>query len=231
VASVGLIGGIAPESTIEYYRLILKRHRELAPDRGNPSIIINSIDLQRMIGMIAANELDGVTGYLAAELARLAGAGANFAAFASNTPHIVFDGLVRASSIPLISIVEITAAEVQRRGLRKVGLLGTRFTMQGRFYPEVFARRGIEVVAPPEPDRTYVHDKYMSELVNASFLEETRAGLLAVIDRLREHHAVEGIILGGTELPLILREAEYRGMPFVDTTRIHVEAIVQRLLA
>ncbi|MGZ7039123.1 MAG: aspartate/glutamate racemase family protein [Thermoanaerobaculia bacterium] len=230
MASVGIIGGIAPESTIEYYRLILERHRELAPDRGNPSVIINSIDLQRMIGMVAANELDRVTDYLAAEVARLADAGVDFAAFASNTPHIVFDGIVRASSIPLISIVEVTAAEVQPRGLRKVGLLGTRFTMQGRFYPEVLARRGIEVVAPPPADQTYVHDKYMSELINASFLDETRAGLLGVVDRLREHHAVEGIILGGTELPLILRATEYHGMPFFDTTRIHVEAIVQRLL-
>jgi aspartate racemase len=184
-----------------------------------------------MLAMIGAKELDRVTKYFVAEVARLADAGADFAAFASNTPHIVFTEVARASSIPLISIVEAAAAEVQRRGARKVGLLGTRFTMQGRFYPEVFARQGIEVVAPQGEDQSYVHDKYMSELVNASCLPETRAGLLAVIDRLRDQHAVDGIILGGTELPLILREAEYRGMPFFDTTRIHVEEIVQRLVS
>lgn len=228
--SVGIIGGIAPGSTIEYYRLILGRHRELCRDGGNPSIIINSIDLHRMLAMIGANELDRVTEYLVAEVERLAAAGADFAAFASNTPHIVFAEVARASSIPLISIVEVTAREVKRRGVRRAGLLGTRFTMQGRFYPEVFGRHGIEVVAPQSEDESYVHDKYMSELVNASFLPETRAGLLAVVDRLRDQHAIDGIILGGTELPLILREAEYHGMPFFDTTRIHVEEIVQRLL-
>ena len=231
MASVGIIGGIAPESTIEYYRLILSRHRELRPDAGNPSIIINSIDLHRMLAMVGANEIDRVAQYLAAEVGRLADAGVDFAAFASNTPHIVFTEVARASSIPLISIGEATAAEVQRRGVRKAGLLGTRFTMQGRFYPEVFARHGIEVVAPQGADQSYVHDKYMSELVNASFLDETRAGLLAVVDRLRHQQAVGGIILGGTELPLILRDAEYGGLPFFDTTRIHVEAIVQRLLS
>ncbi len=229
--SVGIIGGIAPESTIEYYRLILARHRERRRDAGNPSIIINSIDLHRMLAMIGANELDRVTVYLTAEIARLAAAGAEFAVFASNTPHIVFTAVARASSIPMISIVEAAAGEVKRRGARKVGLLGTRFTMQGRFYPEVFAEHGIEVVAPQGDDQSYVHDKYMSELVNASFLPETRAGLLAVVDRLRDQHAIDGIILGGTELPLILREVEYRGMPFFDTTRIHVEEIVQRLLS
>jgi aspartate racemase len=131
----------------------------------------------------------------------------------------------------MISIVEATAAEVRRRGVRKVGLLGTRFTMQGRFYPEVFSRHGIEIVAPEGDDLSYVHDKYMSELVNASFQAETRAGLLAVVDRLRDRHAIDGIILGGTELPLILREQEHHGIPFFDTTKIHVDAVVAHLLS
>jgi len=229
VKTVGIIGGIAPESTIEYYRQILGRHREQRRDGGNPSILINSIDLHRMLSLIGSNDLPAVTDYLVAEMARLAAAGADFGLFASNTPHIVFNEVARRSSIPLISIVEATGAAVLARGVRKPALLGTRFTMQGRFYPEVFSRSGIEVVAPQGEDQNYVHDKYMSELVNAAFLPETRDGLLRVVERLRDQRGIDGVILGGTELPLILREPEYLGLPFFDTTRIHVEAVVARL--
>ena len=227
--SVGIIGGIAPESTIEYYRQILRRYRERGPaGAGNPSILINSIDLDRMLSLI--DDPAALVEYLSAELQRLASAGVDFAVFASNTPHIVFDELARRSPVPLISIIETAAAVIAARSIRKPALLGTRFTMQGSVYPAVFARRGIKIVIPESEDQSYVHDKYMSELVNGKFLPETREGLLRVIDRLRDQHAIDAVILGGTELPLLLRDAEYNGLPLFDTTRMHVEAIVRRLL-
>lgn len=227
--TVGIIGGIAPESTIDYYRRIISLYHARAADGSYPSIIINSIDLQRMLGMVAAQELAALAEDLTREVEKLAAAGAAFALFASNTPHIVFDEVRSRSPIPLLSIVEATCAAARELHVKRVGLVGTRFTMKGHFYPEVFARSGIEVIAPRDDEQIWIHEKYMTELVNASFLDETRTKLLAIIDRMRERDGIEAVILGGTELPLILRDAA-APVPFLDTTRIHTEAAVEEML-
>jgi aspartate racemase len=227
---IGVVGGIAPESTIAYYRLLVAGYRVRFPD-AYPRIVITSIDLSRLLGLVAANELTELTTFLTAEVLRLAQAGAEVAFFASNTPHIVFDAVQARSPIPLISIVEATAAKVSASGVSRVGLLGTRFTMEATFYPAVLGSRGITVEAPDAPDREYVHRVYMEELVNGTFLPETRAGLLAVIGRLRSRAGVEAVILGGTELPLILGEDVASPVPLLDTTRIHAEAILARVVS
>ena len=229
--TLGVIGGIAPASTVEYYRMLFAAYQARRPDGSAPLVIINSIDLKTMIGLIAANALEEVTSYLAAEVEKLARAGADVALFASNTPHIVFDELQRRSPIPLISIVETAFTEAQRLGLTRAGLLGTRFTMQGNAYPQVFTRRGITIVPPDAADLEYVHEKYMGELVPGVFLPETRAGLLAVVGRMRATHGIDGVILGGTELPLILRETGDQGIPFLDTGKVHIDAAVDRILS
>src|SRR5882672_2569680 len=237
--TVGIIGGVGPESTIEYYRLIIAAYRErqcgpsVPPDghaqdaRGtsNPSIIINSVDVNRLLAWMKADNLAAVTDYLVGELERLARAGVDFGVIAANTPHIVFDELQKRSRIPLLSIVEATRNEAEVRGMKKVGLFGTRFTMQAQFYPEVFSRADIQLIVPNDEEQTYIHEKYLGELLHDIFSPETRAGLLAIVDRLRERDAIEGLILGGTELPLILRGEEHNGVPFLDTTRIHVDRI------
>jgi aspartate racemase len=220
---LGIVGGIAPESTVEYYRLLIAAYRRRVSDGSYPPIIIDSIDLTRMLDLIGAGRLAEVTAYLLTEIERLARAGAEVALFASNTPHIVFDDLARRSPVPLVSIVEAAADAAQALGLRKVGLFGTRFTMQGRFYPEIFARRGIGVSAPAPEDRTYIHDAYMSELVQGTFLPATRERMLGIVRRLKQTDGIEGLVLGGTELPLLLRDAGDTGIPFLDTTRIHVD--------
>jgi aspartate racemase len=226
--TVGIIGGIAPESTIAYYRQIIERYRE-ATGGGNPSIIINSIDLTKMIGFASSKSFPELIDYLSGEMNRLADGGADFGVFASNTPHIVFNEVASRSRMPLISIVKSASRAAEKLGVKKAGLLGTRFTMRGRFYQEVFAARGIEVVAPEGSDLDYVHDKYMSELVNARFLDETRAELLRVIERMRDRQHIDAVILGGTELPLILSREMFATEQMLDTTAIHVQAIVEEL--
>ena len=227
--TVGIVGGIAPESTIEYYRQIIDGYRKHSA--GNyPSIVIDSINLKRMIDMITANELPAVTSYLLAALERLARAGADFAVLASNTPHIVFDELRERSPLRLISIVEVTRAEAESLGMKRVGLFGTRFTMRARFYPDVFERAGIEIILPDESEQDYIHTHYMDELINGIFLPETKRRLEQVVKELQQRSQVDGVILGGTELPLILREAEHNGVPFLDTTKIHVNQIVAELV-
>ncbi|MCA1567925.1 MAG: amino acid racemase [Acidobacteria bacterium] len=235
--TVGIIGGIGPESTIEYYRLMIASYREQTSDGSYPPIIINSIDMKKMLDLIAANELSEVTEYLLGEVRRLALSGAGVGLLAANTPHVVFDEIQLRSPIPLLSIVEATCAEAKALGLKRLGLFGTRFTMRGHFYRDVFSREGLALVVPDETEQAYIHDRYMNELVKGVFLPETRERLLAIAVRLKEQDDIDGLILGGTELPLILRgdpllpDDLIEGLPFLDTTRIHVKTVVARLLS
>ena len=229
--TVGIVGGIGPESTIEYYRFIIEGYRARKKDDSYPSIIINSIDLTKLIAWMNANELDAAADYVSHEIEKLARAGADFGVLASNTPHIVFDKLRQRSPIPLISIVEATCDRAQAMGLKRVGLFGTRFTMQGRFYPEVFERAGINLIVPNEDEQNYIHEKYMNELLKNIFLPETRASLIEVVSRMRNRDGIDALILGGTELPLLLRDVPNSAIPFLDTTKIHVERIVEELLS
>lgn len=229
--TVGIIGGIGPESTIEYYRLIITEYRKHRTDGSYPSIIINSIDMTKMLGLVAAKDIESLAGYLIDQVRKLASAGADFGALASNTPHIVFDEVRRHSPIPLLSIVEATRDVTLKLGLKRVGLFGARFTMEGKFYPDLFAHAGITIVVPEAGERDYIHDKYMSELVKGVLLPETREHLLSIVDSMKDRNDIDGLILGGTELPLILKDAEHNGVPLLDTTRIHVERIVAELLS
>jgi aspartate racemase len=228
--TLGIVGGIGPESTVDYYRSLIQMWREQTKDGSSPSILLNSIDLKKMLDLIAAKALPEVTAYLSGEMKRVAWAGADVGLFAANTPHIVFGELQRRSPIPLISIVEATREAAEELGLRRLGLFGVRFTMQGHFYPDVFSKAGITLVVPEENEQVYIHDKYMNELVKGIFLPETRERLLAIVDRLTKQEHVRGLILAGTELPIILREAVC-DIPFLDTTQIHVKAAVRRLLS
>ena len=229
--TLGIIGGLGPESTVEYYRTIIALYRERQGDGSYPEFIINSVNLKKGLDFMDANDLAGMADYLLEEIGKLVLAGANFGLISANTPHIVFDELASKSPIPLISIVEATCASAKARGLKKLGLFGTRFTMQGTFYPKVFSREGIELVVPDPTDQDYLHDKYFNELVPGRFLPETRAGLLAIVDRMKAKIDIHGVILAGTELPLILRDAGYNGIPFLNTTKIHVEAAVTEMLS
>ncbi len=228
--TVGIIGGIGPESTIEYYRLIVSAYREEKGDGSYPAVIINSINLTKIVDLITRQAFGDVAGYLAEEVEKLARAGADFAALAANTPHVVFNDIRRQSRIPLISIVEATCNAARSLAVKKPGLFGTRFTMQGRFYPDVFSKAGIELLVPDEDEQLWIHERYMTELVKGIFLPETAERLLSIAGGMIDRHGIDALILGGTELPLILRQSVYRGIPFLDTTRIHVNRIVAELL-
>jgi aspartate racemase len=224
--SIGIIGGLGPESTIEYYRSIIALYSERIPERRYPSIIINSIDLKKVLDLVSANNLAELADYLVSEIERLARAGAECGLVAANTPHIVFDEVHRRSPIPLLSIVEATCDEAKTLGLTKLGLFGARFTMQARFYPDVFSREGIALAVPDQHDQAYIHHIYLNELVKGIVRSETRERLFAIVDRLKERDGIQGLILGGTELSLILRDSTVRGIPVLDTTRIHAKKIV-----
>ena len=192
--TVGIFGGIGPESTVVYYRLIISTYRQRKPDGSYPQIIINSINMTKMLDLIGAGQLSMVTEYLGREVEKLAEAGADFGLLASNTPHLVFDGIREASPIPLISIVEVTCQRAAALGLSKVGLFGTKFTMQSQFYPKLFAKENIAVVVPAEAQQEFIHQKYMGELVNGIILEETKRNLLGIVDFLKKEEGIQGLI-------------------------------------
>ncbi|MCU1286093.1 MAG: aspartate racemase [Acidobacteriales bacterium] len=227
---LGIIGGIAPDSTIEYYRMIIAAYRRQNAAGDYPPLIIKSINLNRLVTLVTGNRLAELAEFILQELQKLAKAGADLALLASNTPHIVFKEVQQASPLPLVSIVQSACDAAESMGLKRVGLFGTKFTMQAPFYPETFAASGITVVAPEADDREYIHTKYMGELINGVFLDDTREGLLAVANRLKASAKIDGLILGGTELPLILRDSPAVGIPFLDTGRIHAEAAVAEML-
>ena len=229
--TLGIVGGIGPESTIEYYHSILEGYRARVTDGTTPHLIIDSIDVNRGIAMLDANDVAALADYLSASIERLTRAGAEVALLAANTPHIAFYEVQRRSAILLISIVEATCNCAQSRGLQRLGLLGTGFTMRARFYPDVFSRAGIELVTPAEDEKTLIHQKYIHELLKNQFLPESRAAISRIIGRMREEEGIEGVILAGTELPLLLRDAEAEGLPFLDTTVIHVAAAVDAILS
>lgn len=228
--TLGIIGGIGPESTIEYYRLALAEYRARAPDGGPPPIIINSIDVHRMLALIGEEKLEELTRYLADEVRKLAAAGADLGLLAANSPHIVFEEILRESPIPLVSIVQAAYEAASALRLSRLGLFGTQFTMQGRFYGDVFAKHGIALIAPRSEEQAYIHQKYTGELLQGLILPETRERLRAIARRMKDDEGIQGLILAGTELPLILRGFEEPDLPFLDTTQIHVCAAITRLL-
>ncbi|HET7613454.1 MAG TPA: amino acid racemase [Gemmatimonadaceae bacterium] len=227
MASVGIIGGLGPESTIDYYRRILAGWEKVAPG-SSPSVIIDSLDVQRGLRLVG-NDRPALIEYLLESVERLTKAGVDFIAMAANTPHVVFYQLAARSPVPMLSIVDVCADEAERRGLRRLALLGTRFTMEGQLYPGTFGKRGMTVIVPSQVEQAWVHEKYIGELLKGDFRDDTRTRFIALVTRLRDEDDVEAIILGGTELPLLLKSDTIADLPVLDTTELHVAAIVDRL--
>lgn len=224
---LGMIGGVGPESTLDYYKLIVSTYR--AQSNGSyPLVVINSIDFNKAVALITAGDFQGLAEYLGKELERLHAAGCDFALISANTAHIAFAEIQRRSPLPLLSIVEATLAAKERKFTR-LGLFGTRFTIEGNFYQDAFARGGMEIAVPDAEERTYIHEKYMGELVHGVFSPETRTRMLKIAERMRAEDKIEALILAGTELPLLLRDSD-AGVPFLDTAQIHVAAAVNMLL-
>lgn len=229
--TVGIVGGLGPESTVDYYRMILARWRERMGGVGYPHVLINSLDVDKGIGLLNEGRLEELADYLVEGVAALGRAGADFAVMAANTPHLVFPEVERRSAIPVLSIVGACARYARTVGVERLGLFGTGFTMGADFYPAEFARVGLTLVRPREEERRFLHAKYVGELLKNRFLPETRSAMLAIAERMRVEEGIEALVLAGTELPLLLRESPPLGLALLDTTVIHVEAIVEEMVA
>ena len=224
----GMVGGLGPETTVDYYKLIIARYRARRPGEGYPRLLIDSLDVDKGIAMIDAGRLEELADYLVGGFENVTRAGAEFGFLAANTPHLVFDEVQRRVKIPLISIVRATSERVKSLGHKKVGLFGTGFTMRASFFPDEFRRVGVVMVTPDDEEKQFIHQKYLGELLVGSFLPETREKILAIAARMKREEQVDAIVLAGTELPLLLRGSN-SDAGFLDTAEIHVEAIVDEL--
>jgi aspartate racemase len=221
-----MIGGFGPESTLDYYRLLIETYREKFDNTSYPEILIYSLDINKLLDMVAEKQWNELAQWLSGAINALYRAGADFAFISANTPHIVFDRVKQLSPIPLISIIEAARNTTLSLELKKVGLLGTLFTMQSKFYQEVFERENIEIVVPDEEEQHYIHSKLMTEIEIGIFKNETREGLLKIIRRMKDEEGIKGVILGCTELPLILTREEF-DMRFINPAISHVESILK----
>jgi len=227
--TIGIIGGIGPESTIDYYRKIIAAYCEYDVNSNFPKIIINSINMSEMLKLLGADRFDEIADNLVVEFGKLAAAGADFGLLASNTPHIIFDRVRKSSPLPLISIVEATCDKVKEIDLQRVALFGTKFTMNGGFYDQVFSQHNIQVFIPNDIDQNFIHEKYLEELVKGNIQADTKSELLAIASKMKREHDIQGLILGGTELSLILQNGDAPGIHIIDTTDAHVESILEAL--
>jgi aspartate racemase len=231
VKTLGIVAFTGAESTIEYYRHTLAQFSTQDPHGACPPFLMNCIDVNRVVQLTSGGNLAELAQWLAQAVNQLAAGGAQVAILASNTPHVVFDDVQRLVSIPLVSIVEETAAAAARMQVKRLGLFGTRWTMQGQFYAGVLGRHGVERVLPREDELAYVHEKYTKELLANRFLPETRAGLVAIARRMKKDDGIEALALGGTELSLILEQRHIPELPLLDTMQIQVAAAVRAALA
>jgi aspartate racemase len=225
VKRIGLVGGIGPESTLDYYRRIIAACAG-RPGAPVPEIVIFSGRMHELLDLVAAKDWDGVTSWLLAKIDALRAAGADLAAITANTPHVVFDRVQARSPLPLRSIVEATRREAERLGARRLGLLGTRFTMQSDFYARALAAGGMETVVPSPAEQERIHELLMTEIELGVLEDSTRQELLGIVKRMIDAHRIDAVVLGCTELPLILDRSEH-GIPFLNTTAIHVEDVVR----
>jgi aspartate racemase len=228
---IGLIGGVGPESTIAYYRLINKRYQEKLNTKDFPNVLIHSINMTRMVSLLPVERHHELINFLLDEIHVLHDAGMDYAAITSNTPHIVFDAVQQKSKITLISIVQETCRFIKGSGITKVILLGTKSTMATGFYNAEARQYGIEIISPDIKQQDYIHEKYLNELVFNIIRPETKRELIDIVSKLAIDHHAKGLILGGTELPLILNQDDFADLIIFDSASIHVDSIIERMVS
>ena len=227
---LGIVGGTGPESTIDYYRRLVATWRRRRPDGSYPRVIIDSVDGGRVIRLLGEGDLAAAGQAFGTALVELAAAGCGRALLASNGSHLAFDHIDPRPPIPLIHIVDVARDAAVAAGHRRLGLLGVRFVMGSRLYPDRFEPAGLSLVVPTPAEQDEVHRIYLGELLIGDIREDSRGRLIDLIATMRDRDGIDGLVLGGTELALTLTEPVYAGVPILDTVRIHVDAAIDWLL-
>ena len=225
---VGIIGGIGPVATLDYYTGIIRGVRERTGDDNYPELVINSINITKMLSLISNNNLEALIEMLLNSIKALADAGVDFAAIASNTPHIVFDRVKEKSMLPLISVVDATCEYAKSRRVKKAIIIGTRFTMSSSLYSEALENYNISIVVPSDNEQIIIQNIIFPKLVDGIVAPEDKHKMLEIIERLRIEHSADALILGCTELPLMIQNNDVN-IEVLNTTQIHIDAIVNSI--
>jgi aspartate racemase len=226
---IGLVGGISWSSTLDYYRLLNEEVNKKQGGLNFAECIIYSVNFEQFCRFNADHNWDATFELLGQAAENLKRAGADMIVLCANTAHVVAERIRDRVNLPLIDIRVATALAIQAKGLRKVGLLGTVYTMEMEFYRSVLQDHGIEAIIPEKEERDFIEDTLVHELGKGIVKVETREAYLKIIDVLIRRGA-EGIILGCTEIPLLIQQ-EHVSAPVFNTTHIHAQAAVQSALA
>lgn len=222
---IGIIGGLSAESTIEYYKILIKEYNKRKGGKSSPLLIIDSLDLEEAVNLMTNNDWDGVFNIIFQSAKNLERAGAEVIIIATNTIHKVFERLQKKIKTPMISILDVTAEAAKSKNLKKIGLLGTIFTMQSAFFQKAFQRYDLEIIVPNQEDQKLVNEVIFKELTFHIIKPESKREYLEVIERLQQEGA-EGVILGCTEIPLLIKQ-EDSPIPVFDTTTLHAMAALE----
>lgn len=228
---IGLVGGTGPESTLIYYKLICQKVNAQLGGLTFPEMTIESIDLNRAMSFISGEDFAQLEAYVWEKINNLIKCNCEVIALTANTMHIIYDKLKErisssADNVLFVSLPETTSEEAVRRGYKRVGLLGTIFTMQRKFLKEVFEVKGIEVVVPKVEEMKKVHKIIAEELEMGEVIEESQRYLIEVIEEMRQEEGIEAVVLGCTELPLALNDKNCP-VECLDTMALHIERLVE----
>jgi len=224
--TIGLIGGMSWESTVEYYQIINELVKQRLGGLHSAKILMYSVDFEEIAKLQHEGRWKELTEVMVDIARRLEGAGADFLLICTNTMHKMADDVQQGINIPLLNIIDVTAERIKKLNLRKIGLLGTKFTMEDDFYKgRLIKKHGIEVVIPNDEERQVIHDIIYKELCLGVIKRSSKEKVKRILENLISKGA-EGIILGCTELPLLIKQEDCN-VPILDTTRIHAEAAVE----
>ncbi|MFD0693115.1 aspartate/glutamate racemase family protein [Paenibacillus sp. GCM10027628] len=227
--TIGLIGGLSWESTTEYYRHINRIMNERLGKLHSAKCMLVSLDFEEIAKLQESGEWEDATRIMVEAAQKLEAGGADVIVICTNTMHKMAEAVRASVQIPLLHIVDVTADRIRKQGLRRVGLMGTRYTMEQAFYRERLQMQGIEAIIPESDERDFIHSVLFHELFKGNCNPESKAKFLEIIERLHIEGA-EGIILGCTEIPLLIQQEDTL-IPLFDTTRIHAEESVEFALA
>jgi aspartate racemase len=225
--TLGIIGGLSPESTIAYYEYITRAHFERTG--RYPDIVVRSVDLAQYTAWFSAGDWERAGADMARIFEQMRSIGVDLGLISANTPHRAMPYVLSATSLPILSITAVTADSITERGFSTVGLLGTRFTMREEFFKEALGVRGINAIVPDDDDIETVNRVIYEELVRGIVKDESRGLYREIIGRLVAKGAA-GVILGCTEIPLLIKAGDV-DIPLFDTTQIHAEAAVREIMA
>ncbi|WP_319265839.1 amino acid racemase [uncultured Draconibacterium sp.] len=223
--TIGLVGGTGWVSSQEYYKIINETVNKNQGGLTFPEIILYSVNYGDINACNQENDRDGVYTIVKNASETVCNAGADFIALCANTLHFTYEQLRTEIDVPIIHIADATAAAIKAKGIKKVGLLGTRDTMELDFYIKRLAEQKIEVIVPEKPEREFIHYSIMNELLKEVFLPETKTGFLAIMNKLAGKGA-EGMILGCTEIPLLVNQDDFE-KPLFSTLELHAKAIAE----